>query len=81
MKPSPLTTTPALGSIRGDELMPAREFCRRLGLGRKAWAALLHRQFPTTTLGKQKLVDGAAAVAYFRKLAEQQQARQERPGD
>ena len=64
--------TPALGSIQAGEIMPAREFCRRMGLGRKAWSALLHRHFPTIAVGKQKIVDGAAAVAYFRGLGEQQ---------
>ncbi len=65
----PLTTTPPLGSVSAGEVMPAREFCRRMGLGRKAWSALLHRRFPTIAVGKQKLVDGTAALAYFRKLA------------
>lgn len=56
----------ALGSIRTDEVMPAREFCRRLGLGVKAWTALVKRGLPVTRCGKQAFVDGAAAVAFFR---------------
>jgi hypothetical protein len=39
-----------------------------MGLGRKAWSALLHRGFPSIACGKQRLVDGAAALAFFRKL-------------
>ena len=67
MKPraTPLTT-PALGSVRGDEIMPCREFCRRMGLAKAAWRALLHRGFPTIRCGKQAFVDGAAALAFFR---------------
>ena len=72
MKPRPNTTPPALGSVRADEVMPAREFCRRMGIAKAAWSALLHRGFPTIECGKQKLVDGAAAVTFFRRLAEQQ---------
>jgi hypothetical protein len=62
------TPAPTLGSVRADEVMPAREFRRRLGIGMKAWAVLLRQGFPTIPLGKQKLVDGAAALAYFRRF-------------
>lgn len=55
-----------LGSIRADEIMPAREFCRRFGLGRDAWDALRRRGFPTLKDGKQRLVDGAKALDFFR---------------
>ncbi len=72
MKPR-TSTTPArpLGSIRADEVMPLRVFCERLGIRPKAWAALARRGFPTIPLGKQKLVDGAAAIVYFRSLREE----------
>jgi hypothetical protein len=66
--------TSPLGSIRGDEIQPLRLFCRNLGFGKKAWDALRHRGFPTITVGKQKLVDGAAALAFFRGLADRRQA-------
>jgi len=73
MRPTRTTsTTPVLGSVASDEVMPAREFCRRMGLGRKAWAALLHRGFPSIECGKQRLVEGSAALAYFRQLADAQ---------
>ncbi len=60
----------ALGSIRGDELLPSREFCRRLGLGAKAWRELVHKGLPTIRAGKQAFIDGAAAIAWFRRLAD-----------
>ena len=71
MKASP-NTIPALtlGSVAENEIMPAREFCRRMGLGRKAWSALLHRGFPSVECGKQRLVDGRSALEYFRSLSD-----------
>ena len=71
----PHTTPLTLGSIRGDEIQPLRLFCQNFGIGKKAWAALAQRGFPTIAVGKQKLVDGAAALAYFRKLAAADQAQ------
>lgn len=70
----PLPNTPPLGSVHIDEIMPAREFCRRMGLGRKAWSALLHRQFPIVRCGKQIFVIGESALSYFHKLAAADQA-------
>ena len=72
MKPRPLNPAPILGSVRSDELMPAREFSRRLGIGTKAWRALLARGLPTIRAGKQAFLDGAAVLAFFRQIAEQQ---------
>jgi hypothetical protein len=75
--PRPLdhrSESPALGSICVGEVMPSREFCRRLGLGRKAWTALVRRGFPFIPCGKQNLVDSDAAIAYLRRLAEEGQA-------
>ena len=66
------TTTPALGSVSASEIMPAREYCRRMGHGKKAWDALRHRGFPTIRCGKQVFVEGAAALKWFRGLGEQQ---------
>ncbi len=63
-------TPRALGSIRADELMPSAEFRRRLGLGMRAWRQLLARGLPTIRAGKQAFVDGAAALTFFRGLAE-----------
>ena len=74
MKPRPLNPAPILGSVRSDELMPAREFCRRLGLGVKAWRQLLARGLPVIRAGKQAFLDGAAVLAFFRHLAQQQAA-------
>jgi hypothetical protein len=68
MKPCPHQVN-GLGSIRGDELLPLRVFCSRLGIGKKAWAALSRRGFPVIRCGKQGFVDGAAALGYFRGLA------------
>ena len=70
MKPRPDTTAPNLGSIKSDELMPAREFCRRLGLGAKAWRSLLARGLPCIPAGKQKFIDGGAALSFFRGLSD-----------
>jgi hypothetical protein len=67
MKPR-TSPTPALGSVRADEVMPGREYCRRMGHGRKAWDELRKRGFPVIRCGKQVFVDGAAAIAYFRGL-------------
>ena len=64
--------TAALGSVSADEVMPSREFCRRMGFSRNALDALRDRGFPTIECGKQRLVDGTAALAYFRKLAARQ---------
>jgi len=69
MKTRPDTPVLSLGSIHENEVMPSREFCRRFGFGRKAWTALLHRGFPSIECGKQRLVDGRSALAYFRGLA------------
>jgi hypothetical protein len=52
--------------------LPLRVFCQRLGIGKKAWAALARRGFPVIRCGKQGFIDGAAALAYFRGLAEEQ---------
>jgi hypothetical protein len=73
MKPrlSP-TPTPTLGSVRSDEIMPKREYCRRMAVTKSAWAELRRRGFPFVQVGKQVYVDGAAAVAWFRALADRQ---------
>ncbi len=72
MKTRTLATVPALGSVHSDELLPQRVFCQRLGIEKKAWAALARRGFPIIRSGKQAFIDGAAALAYFRALGEQQ---------
>lgn len=59
----------SLGSVRADELMPSEEFRRRMNLGVKAWRSLIGKGLPCIRLGKQAFVDGAAAVAFFRKLS------------
>ena len=63
---------PALDSIHSDELLPLRVFRQRLGIGRKAWAALARRGFPVIRCSKQGFIDGAAALAFVRGLGEQQ---------
>ncbi len=63
------TTTPPLGSVSTGEIMPAREFCRRMGLHRKAWDALRKRGFPVIVAGRQRIVDGKAAAEFFEGLA------------
>ncbi len=69
----PTTRSQPLGSVHGDELLPLRVFCRRLGIGRKAWAVLVRRGFPVIRCRKQGFVDGAAALAYFRAQARSNQ--------
>jgi hypothetical protein len=81
MRPSDSRPLPTLGSVRSDELMPAREFCRRMGLGVKAWRQLLARGLPVIRAGKQGFLDGGAVLAFFRKLAEQKAAVGQREGD
>jgi hypothetical protein len=61
-----------LGSVRSDEVMPSREFCRRLGVSAKAWRAMLQRGLKAPSCGKQRFVLGSDAVAFFANLAEQQ---------
>jgi hypothetical protein len=75
MKPRPSNpaTPPVLGSVHDNEVMPAREFCRRMGLAKAAWAELRRRGFPTIQCGKQRFVDGASALAYFRGIVNSQQ--------
>ncbi len=68
----PVNPAPPLGSVHSDELLPAREFCRRMGIAKAAWSALLHRGFPVIPCGKQRFVDGGAALAYFRALTDRQ---------
>ena len=75
MKPRPDAPAPrpaprALGSITADELMPSEEFRRRFGLGPRAWRQLLLKGLPVIRCGKQAFVDGAAALAFFRKMGD-----------
>jgi hypothetical protein len=63
--------TPLLGSIHAGEIMPLREFLRRMGLSRKSWAELSRRGFPSVKAGKQVFIIGDLALGFFRKLAEQ----------
>ncbi len=72
----PHTTAAPIGSVHSDELLPVRVFCQRLGMGRKAWAALAKRGFPVIRCGKQGLVYGAAALAFFRELCGHQSGSQ-----
>lgn len=66
----------SLGSIRSDEVQPAEEFCRRMGVETKAWREMQHRGLRAIQCGKRKYVLGQDAIDFFRRLAESEAQRQ-----
>lgn len=60
----------ALGSIRADEVQPAEEFCRRMGVSTKAWREMQHRGLRAIQCGKRKYVMGCDALDFFRRLGQ-----------
>jgi len=62
------------GSIRPDEVMPLREAARRLGFGAKTVAKAQRDGLRTIEYGRMKYLLGRDMLAFFEKLAEEQQA-------
>ena len=74
MKARPLDT-PAprqLGSISAGEVMPMREFGRRLDLHDKALSDAQKAGLRTICFGRCKFVLGSDALDFFKRLAERQ---------
>lgn len=61
-----------LGSISADELMPMREFGRRLDLHDKALSDAQKAGLRTVLFGRCKFVLGSDAIDFFRGLAADQ---------
>lgn len=61
-----------LGSVRADELMPMREFGRRLGLANKCLCDAQKQGMPTILFGRTKFVLGSDAIDFFKWLGQQQ---------
>ena len=73
MKPRPESPSPrALGAVSAHEVLPMREFGRRLGLASRALADAQQRGLRTILFGRMKYVLGSDALQWFRCLAEQQ---------
>ena len=66
--------TRQLGSVSADELMPMREFGRRLDLHNKALSDAQRAGLRTVLFGRCKFVLGADAIDFFHKLADAQAA-------
>lgn len=62
------------GSVSFTEVMPLREFGRRLGLARRALADAQRKGLRTVLFGRCKFVLGQDAIAWFRRLAEEQES-------
>ena len=70
MKRNPLP--PQLGSVSASEVMPLREFGRRMGLASRALADVQRKGLRAVTFGRTKYILGSDALAWFAVLAEQQ---------
>lgn len=62
------------GSVSSDEVMTLREFGRRLGLAQRACCDAQRRGLRTITFGRSKYVLGEDVIAWFRRLAEEQES-------
>jgi len=63
----------SMGSVSAKEVLPLREFGRRLGLASRALADAQRQGLRTVLFGRTKYVLGSDALDWFRQLAEQQQ--------
>lgn len=73
MRPRPDSHLPRLlGSVSAGEVLPLREFGRRLGLASRALADAQRQGLRTVLFGRCKFVIGSDVVAWFQSLAEQQ---------
>ena len=61
---------PARGSVRADELMPLREFGRRLGLASRSLQDAQRRGLRTVLFGRTKYILGRDAIHFFDELAD-----------
>ena len=62
------------GSVSFTEVMTMREFGRRLGLGQRACCDAQRQGLRTILFGRCKFVLGQDVVAWFRRLAEEQES-------
>ena len=64
-----------VGSVSFTEVMTLREFGRRLGLAQQACSDAQHRGLRTILFGRTKFVLGQDVIAWFRRLAEEQESK------
>jgi hypothetical protein len=69
-RPHNTDSTLGRGSVSADEIVPLREFGRRLGLGKRALCDCQRDGLRTVLVGRMKFVLGSDAVAWFGRLAE-----------
>lgn len=62
------------GSVRADEVLPLREFGRRLGLATRALCDAQRGGLKTILVGRVKFVLGSDALEWFRQQANAQAA-------
>jgi hypothetical protein len=63
-----------LGSVSAGEVLPLREFGRRLNLADRALADAQRQGLKTILFGRNKYVMGSDALDWFKRLGEQQAA-------
>jgi hypothetical protein len=68
-----------LGSIRADEVLPARELMRRMAWGRKAIKKAEDDGLRAIRYGRGKVYLGSDVVAFFQGLAERERTRESMP--
>ena len=61
-----------LGSVSAGEVLPLREFGRRLGLASRALCDCQRAGLRTVLVGRTKYVLGSDALEWFARLAEEQ---------
>lgn len=71
VEPAPKT---GVGSVSFTEVMTMREFGRRLGLAQYACSDAQRRGLRTILFGRTKFVLGQDVIAWFRRLAEEQES-------
>lgn len=64
-----------VGSVSFTEVMTMREFGRRLGLAQQACSDAQHKGLRTILFGRTKFVLGQDVIAWFRRLAEEQESK------
>ncbi len=69
---APLSIPPTLGSVRADEILPAKILCRRLGIGRHTLSRLRRMGLREIHFGRGYYFRGADVVAIFDRLAREQ---------
>jgi len=69
------------GSVRADELLPLSELGRRLGMGHKTLARVQRAGLRTVLFGRMKYALGADVLAFFRRLAAEQDGGESTNGE